>query len=473
MNDRRRIALSKAMAFMLAMIVSVGCSAEEATSQTVLAGPLGELVQEDRIVRNVQEMVRINTEFNKGHVANHREVVDYIANELAQIEGVEYEVIVPSEPFEAPYHRGLNVPFPGDPADFPVVVARIRGTQGTPVLGLSQLYNSVVIGDLNEWTVDPLGGEIIDGRIYGRGATNSHASVANYLEVLRVISESDLRLAGDLVVAITPGEGGTEFGLPYAVDRRPDLMEADWYLMGCCGPNFTKHGGHIWAKITVAGSMQHPISGASANAVHQMATIIPRIVDVHSWMTWEPEPLFGDREPYVEVTNVSSGYPRHVAVNVMPSEVEALLDLRLYSQQTPEQVVAELQALLDQLMEEDPELYVELEITGIQKPPADVWDRITEDDPLVQEILELSREYTGDPSIELQWRSGFAGGRPDLWNTGAKVLYSGGLSLPGGGGGGAHSADEYISIDSLVPRTQLILAVVERALVNGLTPDGR
>ena len=77
-----------------------------------------------------------------------------------------------------------------------------------------------MIGDRGVWTVDPLGGEIIDGKIYGRGATNSHAGVAKRIETLRVLKESGVKLEGDLVVTIPPGEGATEFGLPWVVENR-------------------------------------------------------------------------------------------------------------------------------------------------------------------------------------------------------------------------------------------------------------
>ena len=77
------------------------------------------LVNEDRMVRLLQEMVQINTEFAKGVVHNHKEMAEFLGQHLKQI-GAEVEVVYPREPFEAPYHRGLGVKYPGDPADFPV-----------------------------------------------------------------------------------------------------------------------------------------------------------------------------------------------------------------------------------------------------------------------------------------------------------------------------------------------------------------
>jgi succinyl-diaminopimelate desuccinylase len=441
--------------FLVAVILAGWCATMIASSQK--RDPK-DLISEDRIVRLLQQMIRIDSQFAKGVVHNHKEMVAFLEKELRSI-GVEVEVVRPTEPFEAPYHRGLGVKYPGDPADFPVVVARLRGRVGKPVLGLETLYNNVVIGDRSQWTVDPLGGEIKDGKVYGRGATNSHASVAKYIEVLRVLKESGMSLDGDLVVTLTPGEGATEFAMPWVVAHRPELVKADWYLMGCCGPVFQKQAGHIWAKLTVLGTMHHPGS-ADVNAVHQMIQVLPKVIDVDSWMKWTPDPVFS--KPHVEATVLSSGNPREVAVNVMPAKVEAHLDIRLLPNQEPKQVVVEINKLLDDLKKADPKLEVQFEVAGVQKVPEEYWSRITEKDRLVQEILKMSRDYTGK-DVKMSWRGGVGGGRPDFWNLGALVVFSGGLDLPRGGGG-AHSPDEYANINALVPGTRVIVDIVQRVL---------
>ncbi len=429
-----------------------------------------ELVSEDNLVRLTQEMVRINSEFSKGIVHNHKETAEFLGEELKKI-GVEVEVVFPQEPFEAPYQEGLGIKYPGDPTDFPVVVARLRGNAGRPVLGLTTHYNSVVIGDRDLWTVDPLGGEIIDGKIYGRGSTNSHASVAKRIEIMRVFKESGAQLRGDLVCVLVPGEGATEFGMPWVVANRPELVKADWYLAGSIGPVFTEHGGHIWAKLSVIGKMHHP-GRAGVNAAHQMAEILPAVIDVEQWMTYEEDPLFTGQKPHLEATVISSGDPRNVAVNVMPSKVEALLDMRLFPNQKPIQVVSEMNQLLDSLMEENPDLTVEFEVTHIQKTPEHVWDAITEDDPFVQEMLAFSREYTGNPDLQMEWRGGVGGGRPDFWNTGAIVTFAGGIEIPGGGHG-AHAPDEYVEIAGLAEATQIMVDFVHRVLTKDIKPAAK
>jgi len=140
-------------------------------------------------------------------------------------------------------------------------------------------------------------------------------------------------------------------------------------------------------------------------------------------MTWKDDSVFSGKKPAVDVTVLSTGDARNVAVNVMPAKAEALLDIRLFPNQEPLQVVKELNQLLDKLMKENPELRVELEVTHCQKVPEQLSDFITEDDPLVQEILEFSREYTGRQDIKMEWAGGVGGGRPDLWNAGSLYGY--------------------------------------------------
>ena len=38
----------------------------------------------------------------------------------------------------------------------------------------------VPVGDLKGWTVDPFGAEIVDGQVYGRGATDMKGAVAAF-----------------------------------------------------------------------------------------------------------------------------------------------------------------------------------------------------------------------------------------------------------------------------------------------------
>jgi acetylornithine deacetylase/succinyl-diaminopimelate desuccinylase-like protein len=391
-------------------------------------------------------MVRINSEYERKVVHNHEEIAQFLAEEFKKL-GLETELVRPEE------------------EDFPAVVGRLRGSEGKPVLGMTQLYNTVYIGDRSKWTVDPLGGEVKDGKVWGRGAANSKGSLAAMMEAARVLKESGAPLKGDVILLFIPGEGGTEFCLPWIVENRPEVIRADWYLAGGGGGNIVKRaGGHTWLKVIVRGHMAHPGATveqgrAPVNAIHKMAKIIPAIIDVDSWMTWEPDPLFanyvssrGKGKPFVEVNKLVGGYE----INMVPDFAEADIDIRLFPNQDPEKVEAELEALFAKMKEEDPDLHVEIERIGTQKVADHYWDLLTEDDPLIAAIFEIGPKYTGEKP---KWRMSAGGGRPDIWNLGAKWV-SFGVSK----GGNSHAPDEWVDIEAMAQQAKLYSELALRVL---------
>jgi len=406
--------------------------------------PLADRIDRDRIVQLTQSMIRINSEYEKDVTHNHKEIAEFIARQVRAI-GFETEVIDQNP-------------------DFPIVVGRLRGSEGTPVLGITELYNTVYIGDRAVWSVDPLGGEIKNGRIYGRGAANSKGSLAASLEAARAVKASAGQLKGDLVLLYTPGEGGQEFCLPWVVENRPELIKADWYLAGGGGGNITRMaGGHVWARLIIRGTIAHPgatVGGrAPVNAIHKLAQVMPAVMDVDRWMTWEPHPLFsnyvssyGVGKPFVEFGKIVGGYE----VNMVPDRVEADIDIRVFPKQTPEQILRELEALFADMRKDDPDIIVEVERIGAQIVPYHYWDQLTEDDPLIRTIFEVAPSYTGRKP---EWRMSAGGGRPDLWQLGSKWISFGIAS-----GQGAHAADESVEIDSLVKHAQLYADLVLRTL---------
>ena len=101
---------------------------------------------EQEITHFLSDLIRINTTNPPG---NETQAANYIAQYLAK-EGFKTEII------ESAPGRGN-------------VITRLKGTGEKPsLLLLSHL--DVVAANPNEWTVDPFGGIIKDGYVYGRGA---------------------------------------------------------------------------------------------------------------------------------------------------------------------------------------------------------------------------------------------------------------------------------------------------------------
>lgn len=89
----------------------------------------------------------------------------------------------------------------------PVVIGRIGRAGGRRIV-LSGHLDVVPPGDPATWTVDPWAGEIRDGKVYGRGACDMKGGVAAILGAVRALVASGAaeRLAGELLVALVPGE---------------------------------------------------------------------------------------------------------------------------------------------------------------------------------------------------------------------------------------------------------------------------
>ena len=78
------------------------------------------------------------------------------------------------------------------------MAATLKGTGGGKSLLLMGHIDTVKEG--SGWTKDPFGGEIEEGRLYGRGAVDMKGGIAAMMMALRAISKSQIALKGDVCV---------------------------------------------------------------------------------------------------------------------------------------------------------------------------------------------------------------------------------------------------------------------------------
>lgn len=81
------------------------------------------------------------------------------------------------------------------------VVARYCGIEDTDELMLMAHTDTVRIGDLADWKKDPLSGEIIDGKIHGRGACDDKYAIATMLFVMKLLKENGFKPKKNLLFA--------------------------------------------------------------------------------------------------------------------------------------------------------------------------------------------------------------------------------------------------------------------------------
>src|SRR5262245_14045792 len=180
-----------------------------------------------------------------------------------------------------------------------------------------------------------------DGRIYGLGISNMKGAVACYVEAVRALHESGVRLRGDVMVAGVCGEiekaqdgdaQGAEFR-GYAVGSRYLVGHggvADMCVLGEPTENklVLAHFGALWLRLRVRGPFVHTAfsSGRLAeNSIVKIRTVLDRALE---WLPeWEEEMSYGDVRGVANVGAIQGGFGWRASRT--PHATDLFLDLRV------------------------------------------------------------------------------------------------------------------------------------------------
>jgi len=88
-----------------------------------------------------------------------------------------------------------------DYTDRPNVVGTLAGSGGGRSLHLAAHVDVVPIEKPGQWIVEPFGAQVIEGKIYGRGAVDDKDGIAAMLDALQVIQKAGYHLRGDLILS--------------------------------------------------------------------------------------------------------------------------------------------------------------------------------------------------------------------------------------------------------------------------------
>ena len=89
---------------------------------------------------------------------------------------------------------------------FPTIAARLTTGNDGPVIGFNGHFDVVPIEDPAKWAHDPWGGEVRDGRLYGRGACDAKGPVVAMLGAIRLLQETGIEPATDLLLHLVSDE---------------------------------------------------------------------------------------------------------------------------------------------------------------------------------------------------------------------------------------------------------------------------
>ncbi|MET3655448.1 M20 family metallopeptidase [Sporosarcina psychrophila] len=167
----------------------------------------------------------------------------------------------------------------------------------------------VPAGDLTKWDFNPFSGEVVDGWMLGRGASDMKAGLAGLIFVYGLMKRMDIQLPGQLTLAIVPDEEtGGEFGVPWLLENK--LIAGDGALIAepssPYNPTIGQKGSY-WFELEVFGTPGHgslsPIAGN--NAITDAIKAIDKIQDLWDLNITIPDEI----KPLIEV---SQRYMREV-----------------------------------------------------------------------------------------------------------------------------------------------------------------
>jgi len=140
------------------------------------------------------------------------------------------------------------------------LVARVTGSRPGRRIVLNGHLDTYPVNEALPWTVDPLGGAVRDGRLYGRGAADMKGGIAASMVALSVLAEHRDKWPGEAVLTL----GGDEetmgpLGTQWLMENVPHAV-GDAVIIGDAGsPEVLRFGekGFVWMEVEAAGRPAH------------------------------------------------------------------------------------------------------------------------------------------------------------------------------------------------------------------------
>jgi succinyl-diaminopimelate desuccinylase len=325
----------------------------------------------DEEVRFLQELIRVPTDTPPGNSAPHAQRTA----ELLQGFGMEAEKHpVPEAEVKAAGLQSITN----------LIVRRKYGAGRT--IALNAHGDVVPPGD--GWTHDPYGGEVVDGKIYGRASAVSKSDFASFTFAVRALESLGVPLKGGVELHFTyDEEWGGELGPGWLLKKgltKPDLMIA----AGFSYEVVTAHNGCLQMEVTVHGRMAHAaIPDTGVDALQGAVQILNALYAQNTLYRKVTSKVPGIKHPYLNVGLIEGG----TNTNVVPGKVTFKLDRRMIPEENPQEVEANVRQVIAEAAARFPGITVEIRrmlLANALKP-------LPGNKPLVDAIQQHGRELFG------------------------------------------------------------------------------
>jgi succinyl-diaminopimelate desuccinylase len=402
----------------------------------------------DEAVAFTSDLIRIPTVNPPGDL--YEDCARFIGETLARC-GFEVEYhAAEGRPEHTPAHPRVNV------------VGTRRGRALRPLIHLNGHVDVVPAG--GGWTMDPFGGDVKDGRIWGRGSSDMKAGIAAAVFAMEAIRRAGIDLHGSVEISGTVDEESGGFaGVAWLAERKrlsadrtdfviiPEPLGVDRICVG--------HRGVYWFELETKGRIAHgsmPFQGV--NAIEHMSIAIERIrrdlrPRLAARATAMPVMPPGARHSTLNLNGIEGGLPVDgMQTPCVADRCRAVFDRRFLLEEGFDDAKSEIVALLADVAAGTPDFDYTLRDLMVVHPT-----QTPEGSPVVAAIDRALHRVLGksgglviSPGTYDQKHFARIAGVPHC------VAYGPGiLDL-------AHQPDEYVDIPDLMNATKVIaLAVLE------------
>ena len=403
----------------------------------------------DECAAFLQELVRIPTVNPPGE--RYADCARLIGDRLTS-QGYAVQYVRPRTPHDGPPR--VNV------------FGRLEGRAARPTLHFNGHFDVVPAGDPAAWARAPFGGEIADGRLWGRGTGDQKAGIAASIYAIEAIRRAGLTLRGSVEQSGTVDEESGGFaGVAELCDQglisaaRTDHviitepLDVDRVCIG--------HRGVYWAEVTARGVTAHgSMPDLGRNAADAMAGLVTRIErdlkpKLAGRVTAMPVEPPGARHASISLNALHAGQPIGVEQTPMVPDVSvAIFDRRFIAEESSGDVRREFEAVVALQAASDPDIrwsvrelmLVEPTATPIDAPVARAVRTA------IHDVLGREAKIIASPGTYDQKHVVRRGGVADCVAYGPGRLET------------AHRPDEYVDLEDLANATK-VMALAALALL--------
>jgi acetylornithine deacetylase/succinyl-diaminopimelate desuccinylase family protein len=334
----------------------------------------------DEQVKFLQELIRVPTDTPPGNNTPHA----LRAAEL--LEGFGYVAEKHSPPQEVVKAAGLE--------SITNLIVRRKFGDGGKTIALNAHGDVVPPGE--GWSVDPYGGVIKDGFIYGRAAAVSKCDFSTFTFALRALEAVAKPSKGAIELHFTYDEEfGGEVGPDWLLKQgltKPDLMIA----AGFSYQVVVAHNGCLQMEVTVQGEMSHAaIPDSSCDALQGAVHIMNALYALNADYKKISSKVEGITHPYLNIGQIEGG----TNTNVVPGKVVFKLDRRMIPDEDSVQVEQSIRETIHAAAKsyQPPRGSGAIQVSIRRMLLAEAMKPLPGNAPLVQALQQHGQEVFGEP----------------------------------------------------------------------------